>query len=808
MDKKVSRSVQNAIAWCLAWGGDRLPQYPEVIQQMRGAVGGDNPLPDSAQPFLAQAQQLNDLEFPETAAALKELAQKHEDLWNAKIGLVYGGATKIKQYVFEAAKLPDIRGASALLDRINLVDLPAFFHCELDEDNYPQCAKAKDYCQKNVREQWLDIEFPNLSGALIPELIIYSTGGNILAFCPAAFVDILANAIEKRYTHETLTANSCAVGNTFRLLEIRFGCLQEKIEQTFWLKDYTQNLNHPLTQAYFAQPDTDSEQAFKNRKSFNELVGKLATLFNQRRNGNDFGVDRPSRRYPPMFETHPYLRRDEGDHRSALVHAKTDSNNPSEGLPGSPYFSEASARKRLIGQVAKREYSRNELPRWYQKSGLSWHPGDVESWVSKFEQFLVNPSNHSLISQYDPDQHIFVNGQLPQNQYGREARSVREIADASTPKGFVAYIYADGNNMGGYIQTIQTPLEYYKFSRDIFEATEQSVYKALAQLHPHYFEPDESSGRRESAWVHPFEILTIGGDDVMIVVPADKALAIAKTIGHEFECILKQKGYTTDKTYQPENIHRYKGENIPSGTDQCKLSMSIGVLMTAEDTPIYYAENLTSQLLKSAKKRAKDLKNKQRSEDLEKDHYYGGTVDFLIMKSVTMISSNIAEFRNQGLTQVKPGLPKLKLYGAPYTLHELGGLLDTAKVLKASKFPRSQLYQIRSLLDKGKRTAMLNYRYFRTRLNNKDAKQQLEQQFEKAWCEPKDSKNTGNLAPWMSLQEIDSNATTEQQQKMTYETIWYELVELYPFIEEPQDDKDEGNTSKIHTQETGEIMGV
>ena len=40
--------------------------------------------------------------------------------------------------------------------------------------------------------------------------------------------------------------------------------------------------------------------------------------------------------------------------------------------------------------------------------------------------------------------------------------------------------------MGGYIQKIKTPEEYTKFSEDIFEATEKSVYIALAEhLHPH-----------------------------------------------------------------------------------------------------------------------------------------------------------------------------------------------------------------------------------------------------------------------------------------------------------------------------------
>ncbi|MHC5827975.1 MAG: type III-B CRISPR-associated protein Cas10/Cmr2, partial [Nostoc sp.] len=152
--------------------------------------------------------------------------------------------------------------------------------------------------------------------ALIPELIIYSTGGNILAFCPAAFVDDLANAIEKRYTEETLTANSCAVGAKFKLLEIRFGLLNNQIETTFWLDKYNSHLHHQLIEAYFAKSDVnDSVQAFKERKSFNELVGKLASLFNKRRSGNDF-INRNSRSYPPMFETHPYLKRDEGDRRS------------------------------------------------------------------------------------------------------------------------------------------------------------------------------------------------------------------------------------------------------------------------------------------------------------------------------------------------------------------------------------------------------------------------------------------------------------------------------------------------------------
>ncbi|AHJ29724.1 type III-B CRISPR-associated protein Cas10/Cmr2 [Nodularia spumigena CS-584] len=750
-----TNSITIAIAWCLAWGNES----EAVLQKTREALKSQAELPKEFQKFVAQVEELQDLPFPQTVAELKDLTEKYPHLWNSKIGLVYGGATKIKQYVFEASKLPEIRGASALLDRINLIDLPAFFGCENNLE-YPQCQRTQTYCQE-VRKKWLDKSenFPGLSKALIPELIIYSTGGNILAFCPSAFVDDLANAIEKRYTGETLTANSCAVGDKFKLLEVKFGLLPNAItNETFWLEKCVNNWEeNPLIKAYFEQPNKLPEKAFKERKTFNELAGKLASLFNQRRNGNILlGNNRPLRCYPPMFETHPYLVRDESDRRSAVIKA--------EGLPNEPWFSESLARKRIVGQIAKKDHNSRK---WYDQAGFDWEPGDeIETWVNKFE-FFLHQTPHKYYGK--------IRSEKIHPDRVKEAISVREIGDASITPGFIAYIYADGNNMGGYIQKeIKNPQDYQNFSRDIGEATENSVYAALTKhLAPHKINPTLQAERKsdQDVWIHPFEILTIGGDDVMLIVPADKALAIAKTIGEEFEKILLSKGkvYKEDKKYDPQKVHRYQVKDEIYGDKQCKLSMSTGVLITADDTPIYYAEKLTEQLLKSAKKQAKELKKK---------HYYGGTVDFLVMKSVTMISSNISEFRTEGLTKFTNKQQKLKLYAAPYTLHELGGLWETAKALKNAEFPRSQLYQIRSLLEQGKQTAILNYRYFRVRLSDKKAQELLEKQFEKAWCQPKS--NNGNLAPWMSLQE--------EEDKVSYETIWRELVDLYPFIAKKQDD--------------------
>ncbi|MEG4287349.1 type III-B CRISPR-associated protein Cas10/Cmr2 [Microcoleus sp. C2C3] len=767
-------AIATGIAWCLAWGEGRKPQFEiGVLQEMRRALNSGEEVPAKVREIVDRLQELLNIpdnipkgEFSET---ITDLQNQYQNLWNqtGEIGLVYGGATKIKQYVFDEAKLPDIRGASALLDRINLVDLPAFFKKSFESPS--------DQNQSQQVRKWLDENFagePKLSAALIPEMIVYSTGGNILAFCPAAFVNELTDAIEKRYSYETITANSCAVGDTFKLLEIRFGLLRDPIEQTFWLDRYRQEYKNSVVEAYFGKLDKDSnepvdpscvEEAFANRKSFNELTTKLAVMFNQRRSGNDFEINqgrsgndfenRPSRRYPPMLETHPYLQRDEADRRSAITRATDNPDNPNQkGLPGNPWFSEVSARKRKAGDRAK--HGKIKETHWY--TNKEWAADVIEGWVDKFEDFLEN--------------------EKLQKYWGDNKLKDVEISESltqlgSVSKGFVAYIYADGNNMGGYIQKISTPQKYQEFSEDVDNATRYAVFQALAE----HLQPRELKGNNKSestlqdgALIHPFEIITIGGDDIILIVPADRALAIAKTIGEQFEQILLRQvqipgveikgNYQTQPSEKPivlSKCHRYLSQN--AGTTNCQLSTSIGVLIADYKTPIYYAKKLYEQLLKSAKKRAKDLKQ---------HGYCGGTVDFLVMKSVTAIASSIEDFRKEALTKESP--QKLKLYAAPYTLHEIGGLIESVKALKKADFPKSQLYQIRSFLEQGKQTTILNYRYFRTRL--KQGKKELRQEFEEAWCKAKT--NEGNVAPWMyDLKEG------------VYETIWRELLDIYDFIE-------------------------
>lgn len=770
----LSVRLKIALSWCLAWGQGHQPQFDiSLLREMRQALLNHTTVPKPLASLVKQVEILEAIPTDAYPNNLEEFKNLAKDLWEQKtlIGLVYGGATKIKQYVFESANLMEIRGASAILDRINLIELPAFFKQTAPEFKDKQEQPIRDWLAKQPQTA-------ELLEALIPELIIYSTGGNILAFCPAAYGNDLADLIEKRYTDETLTANSCAVSDSFRLLEFRFGLLSTEFEQTPWFDWYQTNIDSSLVSVYYGQPSDKSldslRRQFFDRKSFNELAGKMATLFNQRRSGNQTPGRLP-RCYPPMLETHPYLRRDDNGQWSAIAQA--------ERLPRTPYFSEPLARKYRTGQITKREDSSKN---WLNQFGLDWTASDEKSWVRRFTDYLEDEKNANLKSQY-------YQGKNPLQV--DETRSLEEIGNVSD--GYITFIYADGNNMGGYIQKIKTPEEYAQFSEDIFEATAQSVYYALANhLHPHQLKklskPD--SKKRENSWVHPFEIITIGGDDVLLIIPANKSLQIAKDIAEKFEEILAAKGDryripAEQKITDIKKAHRFSGDLPIKFANSC-LSTSLGVLTIAYDTPIYYADKLVGQLLKSAKKGVKEVTRRYREAcpSAKNQTYFGSTIDILTLKSVTMVSSNIQEFREEGLTIQRKDSPKLKLYASPYTPHELGGLIQTIQKFKEADFPRSQLYQIRELLKQGKRTTMLNYHYFRTRLKP-DKSKLLKKYFEQAWCLPKDETNYGSLAPWMSLKEAN-------QDLMTYETIWRDLVDLYPFVEVNEPKKSQANPSK------------
>ena len=638
-----------------------------------------------------------------------------------QVGLVLGGATKIKGYFLESARLPEIRGASALLDRINLEDIPALFGREIPTDLQRSERIRDNFCTRTGHR---------LSA---PECIIYAAGGNTLAFTPTSVVHEIADEIERIYTHETLVANSVAVGDMFDLLELQYGLKPDQ----FWIKEFREACeNSETSQLMESYYSGTKDKDFLKRKCFGELTTKLARAQFHRREGNPTPERATRRDLPTHIEIGSYQQRCEScERRPAII------NEPRT-------LCEACTRKYVAGRVSKKNIEFNDLDHYLKVLG-GWHPSSRDSqegwhltnWSSLFENYLEATGK---VECYVDALECLKQVDGPQD--------LENIAKASDSAGFITFIYADGNNMGGYLENVGTPAQYRQFSERVFIALQKATFDALAEhLNP-------------TSDLHPFEIVSIGGDDLLLIVPGSKAFEVVHAIGANFdrEFNSHSKFAETEEETLCKSQRYMPKEWFTKQTMQPAISLSLGFVIANEHTPVGFLEHLAASLLKSAKGKAKTLKKQGVG-------YLGGTVDFLVLKSLSMITSELSDFRKQFYKTDKENSLTMR----PFTLHELSGFIQTVQKLKESDFPRSQLYQLRQSLGLGRQTSTLDYLYFRSRLRDGKGKL-LQQELERNWQGASDI--TNGLGAWYAM--LQKNETD----KIRYETLLVDLIEAYDFI--------------------------
>lgn len=652
-----------------------------------------------------------------TAAVFETHPLKQNSALSEKqIGMVLGGATKIKGYFLESARLPEIRGASALLDRINLEDIPALFGWNIRDDSQRTERIRDDFCERTGHR---------LSA---PECIIYAAGGNTLGFTPASVVHEIADEIERIYSRETLVANSVAIGESFDLLELQYGVKPDR----FWMEEFSNACDNsktaPLMENYYGGT---KQKHFFRKKCFGELTTKLARALFHRREGNSTPNRTTRRALPTHVELAPYQQRCAScERRPAVLHHPR-------------VLCEACTRKYVTGRIAKRTVDAEDLQH-YLRVLHGWQPSSqdtqggwcLQDWSSVFETYLETMAK---VTEYTQTVAELKDVEGP--------RDLQDIADASATRGFVTFIYADGNNMGGYLENVATPAQYRQFSERVFVALQQATFDALAR----HLTP--------CADRHPFEIVSIGGDDLVLVVPGSKAFEVVHAIGENFDRAFDSRSKFAETVRKSQ---RYTPEDwFGNQKMQPAISLSLGFVIAAEHTPIAFLEHLAASLLKSAKSRAKTLRNPDVG-------YLGGTADFLILKSLSMITSELTDFRKKFYHIGKDEGDAYTM--RPFTLHELDGFIKTVQAFKNAEFPRSQLYQLRQSLLLGRMTSMLEYLYFRSRLDNGKG-ETLQRELEHNW------QGVENLGPWYR-----KSAKTER-----YETLLLDLIEAYDFISETND---------------------
>jgi CRISPR-associated protein Cmr2 len=664
-----------------------------------------------------------------TAEEIKKLHEQATALKLPKVALVYGGATRVKGYVFEATRLPEIRGASALLDYVGSLDM------------------MHGIWYRHIQEEWAK------------DCIIYASGGNVLGFAPADKGEAIVRAIEQCYTEHTLTAQSIAVADSFDLIELRYGRLRFNEDGTprYWVDDFLKHWENPelrreLAAYYYPPPGVDSgddsdeavQQRFVNRKTFGELVTVLSTQFYRRRDT----LTPPGQGYTLL----PWAEKcDSSDVRPATWRGRIGDDERE--------LSTASARKRVIGQILKKEDIRTD---WYDNT-FDWEIPRLlsdSSWESEWEHQLETTHTDS------PYAHHRTGGEQP-------PRDLDQIAAVRGAKGYIGIIYADGNNVGRLLATLSTPQEYHALSAALDSASQQAVFAALADhLHPDTVpDPRAKDGTRR---VHPFEILTIGGDDLLIIVPGHLACDIAAAIGREFETRI-EKQFQKDKTLkellarsklQPTDAQqrsdRYVGKaNADDQFDypQPPVGLSAGLIIAQENTPIFFLRELVEQLQKNAKKLAR----------ARASHDTRGSIDFMVLKSITMVLDTIDAFREAALGTGE-GSPR-RLTARPYTWHEFAGLLHTLRAIKDAGFPKSQLYRLRQVMMDEQPPAILSstmeYLYTSVRLKS-DYRDVLRTAVEGPWQEHAAHSAVG---PWLPIADKQ------------WETIWADLGELYDMVE-------------------------
>jgi hypothetical protein len=324
-------------------------------------------------------------------------------------------------------------------------------------------------------------------------------------------------------------------------------------------------------------------------------------------------------------------------------------------------------------------------------------------------------------------------------------QDLSELGQASQARqGYVGVIHLDGDEFGDLFHHLQTGKDYLRFSNDIEEAAEYTVMAALAsQLHPTQVRASETRqqiGEKpdpgKPVRIHPFEIITIGGDDIWLIVPGDKAIPIAAAVSTAFS----------------EQVAR------PDGKGPCSLSS--GIVIADDHNPMRVLQDIAKQLTGSAKQARK------------KAQAQVGYIDFHIFKSADMLDRKMTMLRDKypyTLLGLGDHGKDLYLTSRPYPADVLQSLWQKLQALRGpeASFPTSQMHRLAESLLLGRYQSTLFYEYQRARDTDNEYFERLDDvlrivQGDRA-RDPK---------PWKDMQD----------DTYSHRTALWDIAEMYEFV--------------------------
>jgi GGDEF domain-containing protein len=268
---------------------------------------------------------------------------------------------------------------------------------------------------------------------------------------------------------------------------------------------------------------------------------------------------------------------------------------------------------------------------------------------------------------------------VKEQEKGKEiaAKLSQDLDSLAGTEGKIALLYADGNNMGDLLQRAHSIKMYHQISEALNMATKEALFASLLETF---------GANRLSRSPLPFEIIALGGDDVVVIVPASAGWSLAVRL---------LKGFEDHPKIQDLN------EGVP-------LSMSAGLAIADVKYPVRYLFDLAEGLLKEAKRLAREKQT--------------GTLCHLWLRAPVI--SEDGKVILEALYARDD--PERQLTARPYTVMQAEQLLLQAN--KLSRIPASQRRHLAEVMEKGVHVS-LNYALYQA-ARSKEHKEVLIAAFE------------------------------------------------------------------------------
>lgn len=226
-------------------------------------------------------------------------------------------------------------------------------------------------------------------------------------------------------------------------------------------------------------------------------------------------------------------------------------------------------------------------------------------------------------------------------------------------RGYLAFLYADGNDIGRLLTKAQSKEQYRAISEALLEGTKAALFEAIRQV-------CGPALRKGETW--PFEIVNIGGDDVTMLIQAGYAWEVAIEFLERFEKDVNGR------------LKASFGGACPKVTAAC------GIAIADVKYPMRYFERLAGDLLKQAKSLAKEDPDRPIS-----------ALTFLWLPS-PVAGEKAEPLMGYYRRHPKRDLP-MELTARPYSLKQARTLLEGAREI--ATWPRTLRHRWWEVLERG-----------------------------------------------------------------------------------------------------------